>query len=127
MSLLLIPSNLWRPFSKADTCRDKVKLLRDELNQIIPLTVAFPWSGCELDKTTSTTLCKNHRMFASSKDRTWYVSIANCNSTKGLDIKYKISMKNHGDLEKGASHASRLYTRSSFVFLGFVYAFFGLL
>ncbi|XP_021964927.1 uncharacterized protein LOC110860177 [Folsomia candida] len=123
ISLLLIPDNLWTPFSKADTCHDKVKVLSYEMNQIIPLSVTNLWSGCELDKSWNTTLCKNQRMFSSSKDRMWYVSIANCNSSKGLDINYKISMKNNGDLEEQASYASRLYTWSSFVFLGFVSAF----
>lgn len=38
--------------------------------------------------------CSNVGGFTSSRERWWYIAIANCRSNKGLDIKYRFRMTN---------------------------------
>lgn len=44
--------------------------------------------------------CRNVGSFTSSRERWWYIAIANCGSIKGLDVKYRFRMTNgnQGDL-----------------------------
>ncbi|XP_053690381.1 transmembrane protein 145-like [Sabethes cyaneus] len=38
--------------------------------------------------------CANHGTFTSSRQRWWYIAIANCGSNKGLDVVYRFRMTN---------------------------------
>lgn len=38
--------------------------------------------------------CRNIGGFTSSRERWWYIAIANCGSQKGLDVRYKFRMTN---------------------------------
>ncbi|RVE54407.1 hypothetical protein evm_000892 [Chilo suppressalis] len=39
-------------------------------------------------------ICHNSRRFRSARERWWFIAISNCDSTKGLDVKYKFLMTN---------------------------------
>lgn len=43
---------------------------------------------------TVTVTCNNIGGFTSSRERWWYIAIANCGSRKGLDLKYKFRLTN---------------------------------
>lgn len=45
-------------------------------------------------KTTYIVRCHNAGTFISSRERWWYIAIANCGSEKGLDIEYTFKMTN---------------------------------
>lgn len=43
---------------------------------------------------TVTVICHNVGGFTSSRQRWWYIAVANCGSNKGMDIRYKFKMTN---------------------------------
>ena len=45
-------------------------------------------------KGTIIVTCHNAGGFTSSRQRWWYIALANCGSTKGIDVKYKFRMTN---------------------------------
>ncbi|XP_073978128.1 transmembrane protein 145-like isoform X2 [Rhodnius prolixus] len=78
------------------SCQQKEAVLNRKLNQIIPLVENEYGSGCtENEENKTVTLrCHQARRFHSSRERWWFLAISNCNSTKGLNIRYRFLMTN---------------------------------
>ncbi|KYN08484.1 PREDICTED: transmembrane protein 145-like [Cyphomyrmex costatus] len=78
------------------TCQEKESILSLEKGQIIPLNTSIPMrysSGC-VEGEDGIVLCDNQRGFISSRPRWWYIVLADCFSTKGLNVTYRISLTN---------------------------------
>lgn len=89
------------------TCQEKSGVLKPENNQIIKLAdersefgVGLRDSGCSLFTRGKQIWynCTDERKFLSYRERWWYLALANCNSTNGLYVEYRIWMTN-GDPE----------------------------
>lgn len=80
-------------------CIDRENGVYRGINQIINLTTSYIWSGChEKEVQTATFLiCNGHRRFRSDRDRWWYIALSNCNSPKGLVMKYRLEITNEKD------------------------------
>ena len=87
------------------TCQEKHGLLIEDFNQVINLTEyrrgykATTASGCKLDQVPDSNnqtwyRCVHHRTFQSYRERWWFIAVDNCNSPRGLYLKYRISMTN---------------------------------
>ncbi|CAH1407389.1 unnamed protein product [Nezara viridula] len=80
------------------TCEQREAVLNRRLNQIITLTDSDFGSGCTevfLNSSKKAVIqCHQGRRFHSSRERWWFLAISNCNSTKGLSIKYRFLMTN---------------------------------
>lgn len=50
--------------------------------------------------------CHNAGSFISSRERWWFIAIANCGSNKGLDVKYRFKMTNGNDGDFWHEHFS---------------------
>lgn len=50
--------------------------------------------------------CHNSRRFRSARERWWFIAISNCDSDKGLNIRYKFLMTNGGDGDFWHEHFS---------------------
>ncbi|XP_013143708.1 PREDICTED: transmembrane protein 145-like [Papilio polytes] len=50
--------------------------------------------------------CHNSRRFRSARERWWFIAISNCNSPKGLDVRYKFLMTNGPDGDFWHKHFS---------------------
>ena len=63
-----------------------------ENNQFINLTTELAYSGCQRHTLTTTNRtylrCKGSRNFKTARERWWFVAISNCQSTKGLKLRY---------------------------------------
>ncbi|XP_022093046.1 transmembrane protein 145-like isoform X2 [Acanthaster planci] len=90
------------------TCLEKESVLKPENHQVINLTTQYVWSGCILTKLddneqlrfygdTEKYDCRAGRSFTSRRERWWYVALDNCNSTRGLYLKYKMTFTNGDD------------------------------
>ena len=71
------------------------------------------------DKPTTVIFCKSNRTFASQRERWWYIALSNCDSKKGLRLKYRIVMTNdqaHGSWIKhfSADQLCKLHFRRLF-------------
>ncbi|KYQ48618.1 hypothetical protein ALC60_12333 [Trachymyrmex zeteki] len=78
------------------TCQEKESVLSIDDGQIIPLntlTRITYASGCVEDD-NGIVRCENRRRFISSRPRWWYIVLADCSSTKGLNVTYNISLTN---------------------------------
>lgn len=56
-------------------------------------------SGCKLDPTLDANnetwyRCVHHRTFQSYRERWWFIALDNCDTQKGLYLKYRITMTN---------------------------------
>ncbi|XP_046383046.1 transmembrane protein 145-like isoform X2 [Ischnura elegans] len=79
------------------SCLEKESVLNIAQNQVINLTTELPkHSGCieSLSGGKSVWVCHNIRSFRSSRERWWFIAFSNCNSTKGLNVRYKFLMTN---------------------------------
>ncbi|KAL0858794.1 hypothetical protein ABMA27_011260 [Loxostege sticticalis] len=50
--------------------------------------------------------CHNSRRFRSARERWWFIAISNCDSSKGLDVRYKFLMTNGPDGDFWHQHFS---------------------
>ncbi|KAM3956245.1 transmembrane protein 145 [Aphomia sociella] len=50
--------------------------------------------------------CHNSRRFRSARERWWFIAISNCDSSKGLDVRYKFLMTNGPDGDFWHAHFS---------------------
>ncbi|KYN09286.1 hypothetical protein ALC57_18615 [Trachymyrmex cornetzi] len=85
----------WRAvYPSNKTCQEKESVLQN--GQIVPLntieTINFA-SGC-VEKDDGIVRCTSQRKFYSSRPRWWYMVLADCSSTKGLNVTYSISLTN---------------------------------
>ncbi|XP_071806148.1 transmembrane protein 145-like [Asterias amurensis] len=88
------------------TCKQKESVLKPENHQVINLTTEYVWAGCILTKLeeddeisnlfgdTEKLDCRAGRSFRSVRERWWYVALDNCNTTRGLYLKYKLTFTN---------------------------------
>ncbi|KAF7490505.1 Transmembrane protein [Sarcoptes scabiei] len=92
-------------YKQNKTCEQKESVLIDDFNQIINLTEfqrdykATTASGCKLIPNIGTNneswyRCIHHRTFQSHRERWWFIAIDNCGTSKGLYMKYRITMTN---------------------------------
>ena len=78
--------------SNLTNCREKESVLQVENNQFINLTSEVVYSGCQRHfvprDNTSFFRCRGNRSFKTARERWWFVAISNCQSTKGLKLRY---------------------------------------
>lgn len=79
---------LFEPSTKNDHLDDKAKASRQR-REISPWK--FPQTGT---RETYIVKCHSTGTFVSARQRWWFIAISNCNSNKGLDVKYKFKMTN---------------------------------
>ena len=93
-------------YKKGLTCEEQESVLSINHRQIINLTTSFEHSGCVERRvfnpdnfTVNHTMidCHYYRYFESYRERWWFIAISNCNSKKGLKLKYKITATNDED------------------------------
>jgi len=58
------------------------------------------------DKGTIVITCRSNRTFASQRERWWYIAVSNCDSNKGLRLKYRIIMTNDQSTGSWIKHFS---------------------
>ncbi|XP_068685269.1 transmembrane protein 145-like [Montipora foliosa] len=77
-------------------CIDREDKVYKGNNQIINLTTSYIWSGCNEQEVLGSKhlICDGDRNFRSSRERWWYIALSNCQSTKGLQVKYRLEMTN---------------------------------
>ncbi|XP_071647622.1 transmembrane protein 145 [Temnothorax longispinosus] len=74
------------------TCREKESILNIHYGQIVPLNTSWLSSGCVEDD--DGVRCDSQRRFISARPRWWFIVLADCSSTKGLNVTYWISLTN---------------------------------
>jgi len=77
-------------------CIDREDKVYRGNNQVINLTTNYIWSGCRKQESlgVDTLICDGDRRFKSGRERWWYIALSNCESPKGLLIKYRLEMTN---------------------------------
>lgn len=75
------------------TCYEKEEILKNGIGQIVPLSTSMPiQSGCVENDTVIR--CNSYRRFRSSRPRWWFIALADCSSTNGLNVTYWMSLTN---------------------------------
>ncbi|XP_076310961.1 transmembrane protein 145-like isoform X2 [Tachypleus tridentatus] len=91
-------SRQWPSVYKTDkTCLEKEAVLSVSRGQVINLTSTSPGSGCEIEVSPSGKSmyhCSRYRIFESVRPRWWFIAVSNCNSSKGVKLKYHFVMTN---------------------------------
>ncbi|XP_042147604.1 transmembrane protein 145 [Ixodes scapularis] len=84
-------------YKKPKTCHQKELVLNAGHGQILNLTNWYYPAECSLEteERKSVFRCAAQRRFKSARERWWFIAISNCNSSKGLYLKYKLGMFNH--------------------------------
>ncbi|XP_049883728.1 uncharacterized protein LOC126379135 [Pectinophora gossypiella] len=67
--------------------------------------------------------CHNSRRFRSARERWWFIAISNCDSNKGLDVRYKFLMTNGPDGDFWHEHFSADETYVLPVLLAYTFAY----
>lgn len=74
------------------TCQEKQSIL--SFGQTIPLNTSMPLSsGCE-QSDDGIVRCDSQRRFISRQPRWWFIALADCSSTRGLNVTYWMSLTN---------------------------------
>ncbi|XP_013387053.1 uncharacterized protein LOC106156378 [Lingula anatina] len=91
-SLYLYPVNdsTWEDIKKLQTCEEKTSTADPQANNIIPLSPSSPWSGC-MERGDDIS-CVLGRTFRSVRPQCWRFVVANCNSTQGLQLNFKLNI-----------------------------------
>ncbi|XP_013394090.1 transmembrane protein 145 isoform X3 [Lingula anatina] len=80
------------------TCSEKKVPIDDARNQKITLSTSYYWAGCKYDTTRRpgrpVYVCQGGRTFKSYRARWWFIGLANCSTTKGLQLEYRLHMTN---------------------------------
>lgn len=79
---------LFEPHKKSDRIDYDESALDERQRRSNPPLTARP------ARETYIVRCHNAGSFISSRERWWFIAIANCGSSKGLDVKYKFKMTN---------------------------------
>ncbi|KAK7069098.1 hypothetical protein SK128_011323, partial [Halocaridina rubra] len=91
----------WPAVYKSEkTCEERESVMKRGNNQFINLTLFSINSECEVVRASgddATYHCKGSRTFRSVRERWWFIAVSNCESTKGLQLKYRITMTNGFD------------------------------
>ncbi|XP_020297772.1 transmembrane protein 145-like isoform X2 [Pseudomyrmex gracilis] len=75
------------------TCKEKESILDIDHGQIVPLNTSYLSSGCVAGD-DGTVRCDSQRRFISVRPRWWFIALADCSSTRGLNVTYWISLTN---------------------------------
>ncbi|XP_074596790.1 transmembrane protein 145 [Brevipalpus obovatus] len=91
-------------YKSSKDCREKESVVSVRNGQVINLTDSYEYSKChieelpEIDPNTNETRkyfnCSHFRVFESARERWWYIAVSNCDSDKGLNLKYRLTMTN---------------------------------
>ncbi|KAF2363818.1 Intimal thickness related receptor IRP [Trinorchestia longiramus] len=89
----------WDAVYKTDkTCQEKENVMKVAKNQFVNLTLFTRTTDCEIvmkrPGNRSSYHCRGHRVFASSRERWWFIAVSNCEATKGLNLRYRFSLTN---------------------------------
>lgn len=84
--------------SNLTSCKEKESVLQVENNQFINLTTDTFYSGCRRHfaaaDNSSFFRCRGIRNFKTARERWWFLALSNCQSTKGLRLRYKFWLTN---------------------------------
>ncbi|KAG0724907.1 Transmembrane protein 145 [Chionoecetes opilio] len=88
----------WDSVYKTDkTCEEKEDALIRGNNQRINLTLPSNNEECEMVRLPGDSAyyhCKGSRNFESLRQRWWFIAVSNCESTEGLEMRYRLTMTN---------------------------------
>ncbi|EZA58329.1 hypothetical protein X777_01286 [Ooceraea biroi] len=76
------------------TCEEKESVLDIEHGQVVPLNTSMSLSSGCTRGTDDVVQCDSQRRFISVRPRWWFVALADCSSTNGLNVSYWISLTN---------------------------------
>ncbi|CAL4114637.1 unnamed protein product, partial [Meganyctiphanes norvegica] len=82
------------------TCEQRESVLKRENHQFLNLTQNSMQFECEVIRPPDEEgmyHCKGSRSFRSARERWWFIAVSNCDSTKGLQLKYTLKMTNGED------------------------------
>ncbi|XP_022251822.1 transmembrane protein 145-like [Limulus polyphemus] len=92
-------SNQWPSVYKNDkACQEKEAVLSVQRGQVINLTIEKPNSGCAVERNPggeSMYHCSRYRVFETARPRWWFIAVSNCDSSKGLKLKYRFVLTNN--------------------------------
>ncbi|XP_045617434.1 transmembrane protein 145 [Procambarus clarkii] len=84
-------------YKSSKTCEEKEAVMKKENNQFINLTLISASSECEVVRLPGDKAfyhCKGTRSFRSVRERWWFIAVSNCDTNKGLELSYRITMTN---------------------------------
>ncbi|KAJ6642219.1 Transmembrane protein [Pseudolycoriella hygida] len=83
------------------------------------------YGATKKERGTIMVICNNVGGFTSARERWWYIAIANCRSTKGLDVRYRFRMTNghFGDFWHEHFSADEMYIPPMLLTMSLIYSF----
>ncbi|XP_063887893.1 transmembrane protein 145-like isoform X2 [Scylla paramamosain] len=79
------------------TCEEKEAVVRPENHTRIYLTKRSYMADCRVERLegdVSHYHCRGKNRFISARDRWWFIAASNCESSEGLEMRYKLTMTN---------------------------------